>query len=63
MLSYSQHMATAIAAATKNALDGAPATLIKPGRPRTISEILDIAETFVCGYPQSAEEPKRFDRN
>jgi hypothetical protein len=62
MLSYSQHLATALANAAKIALDGAPATLIRPRRPRTISEILDVTNTFVGGYPYN-EDPKPFERN
>jgi hypothetical protein len=56
-------LANAIAAATRNAIGGAPATVIKPGRPRSVSEILDITETFVCGYPQRVEEPSRRETN
>lgn len=63
MSNYAQQLASAIGAMTKNAIGGAPATLIKPGRQRPVSEILDIAETFVCGYPQIVEEPKRFESN
>jgi hypothetical protein len=63
MSNYAQHFANAIAVATRDAIGGAPATVIKPSRPRSVSEILDIAETFVCGYPQRVEEPSRRETN
>jgi hypothetical protein len=62
MTNYSQHLTTAIAAMAKNAMAGAPISPgINPGRPRSVSDILDVRNTFVAGYPQHVERTKHDD--
>ena len=53
MSDYSQQLANAISAMTKSAF-GVPATP-KIERPRTLSEILDVDESFVGGFPLHVE--------
>lgn len=62
MSNYSQQLASAIAAMTKNTIGGSPfVSAINPGRPRSVSEILDVRNTFVAGYPQHVENTKRVE--
>jgi hypothetical protein len=59
MVNYSQQMATALAAATKGVIGVALMRVTEgtPNRPRPVSEILDIRQSFVCGYPQHLDGP------
>ena len=62
MSNYSQQLASAIAAMTKNTIGGSPiVSAISAGRPRSVSEILDVRNTFVAGFPQHIENTKRVD--
>ena len=57
MSNYSQQLANAIAAMTKTTLGGMLAAAAPNApRPRSVSEILDLGDTFVDGFPAHIEE-------
>lgn len=61
MANYSHQMARTLAAVTKNVIGAA---LVRSEgnaaeRPRSVSEILDVRHSFVCGYPQHIEANRR----
>lgn len=64
MSNYAQQLANAIVASTKNTIGGSPVVAaVNTGRSRSVSEILDIRNTFVAGFPQHVEPTKRVENN